>query len=204
MVRISEIVPCSVESCVNNATCRGYCQTHYSRWFKWGDPLADVPIRREKLKPIDESDRTCRVCNRDRSITKFKWLRVKERYHTVCMDCVASWQSNYQKKKREEDEDYWVSRRLKYNYKLTMEDFEAMMTAQGGRCAICKRTPEESANRRHKRLVVDHDHACCPGMKSCGKCVRGLLCYSCNSALGAFFDSVEVLDAAAAYRRSFD
>jgi len=25
-------------------------------------------------------------------------------------------------------------------------------------------------------LHIDHDHACCPGKRSCGKCVRGALC----------------------------
>src|SRR4029077_2130187 len=33
-------------------------------------------------------------------------------------------------------------------------------------------------------LAVDHDHNCCPGAHSCGKCIRGILCGTCNSALG--------------------
>jgi hypothetical protein len=48
--------------------------------------------------------------------------------------------------------------------------------------------------------VVDHQHSCCPGKSnSCGRCVRGLLCISCNSAIGMFDENVEVLRRAAAY-----
>jgi hypothetical protein len=34
-------------------------------------------------------------------------------------------------------------------------------------------------------LCVDHDQACCPDEKrSCGNCIRGLLCLAGNTALG--------------------
>lgn len=50
-----------------------------------------------------------------------------------------------------------------------------------------------------RTLVVDHDHGCCPGQKSCGNCIRGLLCDNCNIGLGHFKDSVESLQLAIEY-----
>lgn len=61
-------------------------------------------------------------------------------------------------------------------YGISQPEFDAMLLRQNGGCAICK-TPS--------RLVVDHDHDCCVSDKTCGKCVRGLVCLSCNLLLGA-------------------
>lgn len=65
------------------------------------------------------------------------------------------------------------AQRLKSVYNITLEQFNAM-AANG--CQICSDTPEAT-------LQVDHDHTCCPGRKSCGKCVRGVVCNKCNVAI---------------------
>ena len=62
-------------------------------------------------------------------------------------------------------------------YPLKEADYERMLHHQGGVCKICGR-PETRLNRwgNLARLAVDHDHTTDE--------VRGLLCHSCNTALG--------------------
>ena len=55
---------------------------------------------------------------------------------------------------------------------VTDEDYERLLTAQGGHCALCLTKPKS------RRLHVDHDHAT-------GR-IRGLLCQSCNTGLKAY------------------
>lgn len=71
-------------------------------------------------------------------------------------------------------------------YGLTLYAYQRMLERQKGACAICKR-PELDVGG----LVVDHNH-------DTGK-VRGLLCGSCNTALGLLQDSPDVVDAALLY-----
>ena len=77
--------------------------------------------------------------------------------------------------------------RLRRVYKKTLEDKKREIAEQGGGCAICGRKYPEFI------LSQDHDHRCCPGKKSCGKCVRGMLCRFCNHALGNVKDNPETL-----------
>lgn len=67
-------------------------------------------------------------------------------------------------------------------YGLTVEERELMEREQNGRCAICL---------NERPLCVDHDHG--TGV------VRGLLCQTCNAAIGFLEDDVESLRRAIAY-----
>lgn len=69
---------------------------------------------------------------------------------------------------------------LDYRYKMTVEEYEHQLAEQGGRCALCSNTQAD----QKRRLCVDHNHACCPGQKSCGECLRGILCSWCNHKIG--------------------
>lgn len=78
-----------------------------------------------------------------------------------------------------------INNRLKRQFNITPEEYVAMVESQGGVCAICGGPPGK------KRLAVDHNH-------KTGK-VRGLLCGNCNTSLGGFMDSRDLLIKAVAY-----
>jgi hypothetical protein len=79
-----------------------------------------------------------------------------------------------------EDRRRWNQAHKLSRYGLTKDDFDRMLEAQGYACAMGGE-PFESGDQ----ICIDHDHACCPEEKrSCGRCVRGLLCTRCNRALG--------------------
>lgn len=84
---------------------------------------------------------------------------------------------------------------LKRYYGLSLEEYNDMLLRCDSRCEICKSPNMENK----KRLSVDHDHRCCPGNTSCGKCVRGLLCQRCNATIGMAGDSIEGLFSAIRY-----
>src|SRR5690606_11857913 len=62
----------------------------------------------------------------------------------------------------------------KHRYGITEEHYDNLIAEQGNACAVCK-TPFDDKVRPN----VDHDHNCCPGTRSCGNCLRGLLCSHC-------------------------
>lgn len=111
-------------------------------------------------------------------------------------------QQDYSRQYRAAHPQMDLEHNLKRYYAIGIADYEALLQAQGGVCAICEKPPTETLRFQYKtrRLEVDHDHACCPGKKSCGKCIRGLLCLHCNSRLlPAIERNPKLLQSAAEY-----
>lgn len=71
---------------------------------------------------------------------------------------------------------------LKRIYGLTLDVFQEKLQSQNFKCICGKEFNKTGAKRDAPH--VDHDHKCCSSVKSCGKCVRGILCFRCNSVLG--------------------
>lgn len=85
---------------------------------------------------------------------------------------------------------------LRSLYGLTEHQYQELWDSQNGKCAVCN-----ELETKGKRLHVDHDHSCCPGEETCGKCIRGLLCGKCNTGLGMFNDKEITLLNAVQYLR---
>lgn len=87
---------------------------------------------------------------------------------------------------------------LKKSFGITLADYERMLAAQNGLCAICQK-PEKYSSKNPQSsgqllsLAVDHDHA--------KNRVRELLCMACNKGIGCFEEDILRLQAAIEYIR---
>lgn len=75
---------------------------------------------------------------------------------------------------------YSLENRLKAFYNITPDQWYEM--AKDG-CNVCS---SEIGQGTDRNLHVDHDHKCCPGKRSCGECVRGVVCNRCNTSIGLY------------------
>lgn len=186
---------CAIVGCNRLIRARGLCRGHYVRAAK-GVPLADMTPIIPRIKSV------CSITGCDRPhnarglcVSHYnRWINgkdlespiracAKRRFRCEVTGCP------------EPHECHGFCKRhsmLNVNYSLdaeTMARFDAKRV-----CDVCAREFRRPGDRQ-----IDHDHSCCPGRKSCGKCVRGLLCFMCNSGLGRFGDSRELMLLGVAY-----
>lgn len=105
----------------------------------------------------------------------------------------AARMSEYQKRLRENHPERYRAASFKRHYGITYEQYNEMLIAQRGVCAICEK-PQAFVHPKTGEpvnLSVDHCHRT-------GK-VRALLCSKCNTALGALDDNVDLLHKAIEY-----
>lgn len=84
-------------------------------------------------------------------------------------------------------------RELKRTYGLTIEEYNLLLRLQNYVCAICRRSEVARTSTKHRTrtLAVDHCHLT--------QKIRGLLCHKCNTGIGNFNDSAQLLQAAIQY-----
>ena len=152
----------------------------------------------------------CTKCLEDKPRSEFyKESKVKSGLQSQCKSCVLDKSKRHylenkdriaekNRARRLGNKDKYATRQRDYKYKMSSEQYQKLLEEQNHACAICGKV-----NASGQDLYVDHDHSCCFGSKSCGKCIRGLLCSKCNMALGLFDDSIESLNKAVEYRKKY-
>jgi hypothetical protein len=148
----------------------------------------------------DINVKTCKDCKLDKPLSEFYSYTRNDvvKYFAHCKKCnkdrTDAWtaanpekakdiQARHYAKHRTEAKEYYIQK----TYGLSPEEYEALLNANGRRCYICDKHESECA----KGLHVDHNHIT-------GK-IRGVLCFSCNAAIGYLKESPELLDRAKAY-----
>jgi hypothetical protein len=117
--------------------------------------------------------KVCTKCKLEQPEDNFYEIKSSGKRHGSCKTCV---------KKRSKESSEKLGRRhrknieLQWHYGITIEDYERMMEECNSQC-VCGKTKGRS-NR--EALHVDHCHD--TGL------IRGLLCHSCNRAIGLVND----------------
>jgi len=98
-------------------------------------------------------------------------------------------QARYHRERRDRESEVYRDRFMRTKYGISLDDYNRMLEELDGVCYACRRPCSSGRN-----LCIDHDHSCCGEQKkSCGRCIRTLLCMNCNQALGKTQDDVETL-----------
>ena len=129
--------------------------------------------------------KTCKVCGQYKPYAEFYRAKTRDGRDGTCCDCRRNGMRQHycDNKAAYRERAEWAQRFTLYG--LTRQAYEDLFCEQDGQCACCGDSMEFTGRHTH----VDHDHTCCAGQKTCGKCVRGLLCSACNLMLGYAKDS---------------
>ena len=137
--------------------------------------------------------KVCTVCKQSLHYEHYhKSKQTKDGYGYRCKECDKKARHKYREENKERFAEVSRRKNLKHRYGITLEQYYEMLQSQDNRCAICNTTENKViGERRDWNWAVDHCH-------DTGK-VRGLLCNTCNRALGLFQDNKEILEKAIAY-----
>ena len=175
---------CDFDQCGQPRAIKTLCRRHYDQLKRSGE-MSPLELPRIPAATRNENGekwcRSCRVWKAEAAFASSK--RASDGLQGACREC----RSAHYRRNAESVRD----RMREQRFGISREKFDALFESQGNLCAIC-RGDDPGTNF----WAVDHDHACCPGSdKTCGKCIRGILCSRCNHALGHARDSVEILSA---------
>ena len=118
-------------------------------------------------------------------------LEARRAYNSSYRQAHPGTRLRYEREYADSGKKYWAAILRKFG--LTREAYLALDEKQGHVCASCGQPEIRTRNGKLLRLAVDHDHLT--------KKIRGLLCSSCNTALGLLRDSLVVIEMLHQYLR---
>ena len=142
----------------------------------------------------------CYRCDSAKPLSEFaKDRSTKTGLSAYCRDCRGKMKTEQDNRKRRIDPEWREmmkekdrNRYYKRTYGISLAEYDELLEHQKGVCAICGKENNTNYGRAHNgRLCVDHCH-------ESGE-IRGLLCGSCNAALGHFKDNKDLLKKAMKY-----
>lgn len=146
--------------------------------------------------------RTCGRCKQSLSLDQFRFKnKEKTLYQGYCIECnKAKNREHYLDNKqayKDKARAYEILHggRQARSHHIDGAVLIEMYAKYNGMCWSCQERPA---------TAVDHNHQCCPGTTSCGKCVRGLLCHGCNAGIGLIGDTLDRLERATKYLTAFE
>ncbi len=152
----------------------------------------------DETKVTKQGNGVCRLCHRE-SANRRRNNNRPEFNAKMANDRKLNpekWDKIYKKQyqnKRENQGDMLSLMKVCSKRRISLEEYQKMLDMQDNRCGICglEETCKDPKHDRVRRLSIDHCHRT-------GN-VRGLLCHSCNTAIGKFKDDIELLHKAIRY-----
>ncbi len=138
-----------------------------------------IHLQEERAKP----HRACIDCERSHPVQ-----HMSRSHRNLCKPCARSRIRKWSAENPERYQEQVRRSHLRLKYGMTLEEYDEMLSSQGGVCAICQGQAQDS---RGFKPHVDHCHRT-------GR-VRGILCGRCNKALGQFKDDPKLIRSALAY-----
>jgi hypothetical protein len=146
------------------------------------------------------TSKVCSSCKIEKPLSAFSPMKTyRDGHRGQCKACRTEYQQHYGRSPagKATEKRYYETpkgklrlrhKRLRYNYGISMEEFNRLSAAQNKACAICEKPC--------RLLVVDHCHK--------SGVIRGLLCPKCNKEIGRMGDTYRSFYRIAEYLAGFE
>ncbi|MGW7086485.1 endonuclease domain-containing protein [Streptomyces sp. NPDC054871] len=159
---------CRFNGCERVVSAKGLCTGHYQQQAS-GRPLTPLRRRRDNATyqaMIESGIVECLGCGASKPRSEYSTVNRAGAPRPYCKPC--------------------NSERVRLShYNVTKDFIDRLWKYQGECCAICG-----SGDAETRTPHIDHNHTCCKVGRSCGACVRGLVCSNCNAYGLAWYEAL--------------